>query len=143
MKQSFPASRCLIFLFHAKPYKPLCLLTCRGATVLQNYECACQKSWKPQACALVWGFIKLLRSPSNCWVQGEKDWWELSIFPGVLAIMNLLGALPSYLDLAISCLAFFPCKPSFVPCFYSSRPGMMQPWACSAGWDVRTAALSG
>lgn len=38
MKQPYPASHCLIFLFPAKPSKPLCWLMCRegAATPLEN-----------------------------------------------------------------------------------------------------------
>jgi len=57
--------------------------------------------------------------------------------------MTLCGPLPSRLDLAIPCFFFSLCKIFFVPSLYSSRAGMMQPWACSAGRDVRAAALSG
>lgn len=50
MKQLYPASHYLIFLFPAKPCDPPHLLICRegAATLSENLEFGCKKSWKPQ-----------------------------------------------------------------------------------------------
>lgn len=51
--------------------------------------------------------------------------------------MSLCGEVQTHLAQTISNLFFFSVKPFFVPSFYSPRPGVMQPWAHSAGLHVQ------